>query len=114
VDQVDAEHGAGPGERHGDKRGADVLGEPSWVRQTLTAAVGLRSMKATDLVEQLRITPQAANNRLKMLVASGGVPEGLTAEHDARHEVTSQCSAGQARPAPSTSARRDAPAALCS
>ena len=51
----------------------EVLGEPSWVRETLSAAVSLRSFRASELAERLHITPQAANNRLKMLVASGAV-----------------------------------------
>lgn len=61
---------------------AEVLGEAGLLPETLKAVVQLRSFKATELAERLGITPQAANNRLKMLVASGAVareravPEG--------------------------------------
>ena len=51
----------------------EALGGPGWMSDTLSAAVGLRSFVASDLAERLGITPQAANNRLKMLVASGAV-----------------------------------------
>jgi uncharacterized protein DUF4325 len=59
-----------------------VLGGQSWLPETLKAALALRSFKAADLAERLKLTPQAANNRLKTLVASGAVirerivPEG--------------------------------------
>jgi len=65
-----------------DKGQPEVLGEPAWMHETLAAALELRSFRASDLAERLRITPQAANNRLKNLVASGAVarermvPEG--------------------------------------
>src|SRR3954451_17194196 len=60
----------------------EILGEPGWLPSTLKAALKLRSFSAADLAEDLGITPQAANNRLKVLVSSGGVartrivPEG--------------------------------------
>ena len=60
----------------------EILGHPAWMRETLTAALELRSFRASDLAERLHITPQAANNRLKGLVGSGAlareriVPEG--------------------------------------
>jgi len=60
----------------------EILGEPTWMNETLAAALDLESFRASDLAHRLRITPQAANNRLKNLVASGAVarervvPEG--------------------------------------
>jgi hypothetical protein len=59
-----------------------VLGGQSWLPETLEAALDLRSFKAADLAERLKLSPQAANNRLKTLVATGAVvrerivPEG--------------------------------------
>jgi hypothetical protein len=63
-------------------RKPQILGEVGWLPQTLRVALELHSFRATDLAERLHITPQAANNRLRMLVASGAVarervvPEG--------------------------------------
>ena len=60
----------------------EILGGPGWLPQTLTAALELRSFSAAELAELLGLTPQAANNRLAGLVATGGVvrdrvvPEG--------------------------------------
>jgi hypothetical protein len=60
----------------------EVLGGPGWLPETLAAALELRSFSAVELAERLDLTPQAANNRLAGLVASGGVvreqvvPEG--------------------------------------
>jgi len=60
----------------------EVLGGPGWLPETLSAAVELRSFSAAELAERLSLTPQAANNRLSGLVATGGVvrerivPEG--------------------------------------
>ena len=60
----------------------EILGEKGWLPATLEAALELRSFKASELAERLGITPQAVNNRMKLLVASGavarerGVPEG--------------------------------------
>ncbi|HEY5943625.1 MAG TPA: DUF4325 domain-containing protein [Solirubrobacterales bacterium] len=60
----------------------EVLGGPGWLPQTLAVAVELRSFSAAELAERLSLTPQAANNRLNGLVATGGVvrerivPEG--------------------------------------
>lgn len=51
----------------------EILGEPAWMSETLAAALELRSFRASDLAHRLHITPQAANNRLKSLVASGAV-----------------------------------------
>ena len=50
-----------------------VLGDVGWLPETLRAALALRSFSAAELAERLGITPQAANNRLRMLVASGAV-----------------------------------------
>jgi hypothetical protein len=60
----------------------EVLGEKRWLPETLKAAVELRSFSAAELGERLGLTPQAANNRLRGLVATGAVvreqliPEG--------------------------------------
>ena len=60
----------------------EVLGERGWLPATLAEAIELRSFSASDLAERLGLTPQAANNRLKLLVTSGAVvrervvPEG--------------------------------------
>lgn len=66
-----------------DKDGQpEVLGGPGWLPETLRAALELRSFSAAELAEQLGLSPQAANNRLGHLVATGGVvreqvvPEG--------------------------------------
>jgi hypothetical protein len=59
-----------------------VLGEIDWLPRTLAVAVDLHSFRASELAERLGITPQAANNRLRMLMATGAVarervvPEG--------------------------------------
>lgn len=60
----------------------EVLGERGWLPATLAAAIELQEFSASDLAGVLNLTPQAANNRLKVLVASGAVarervvPEG--------------------------------------
>lgn len=60
----------------------EALAGPSWLPETLNAALALPSFRATDLAETLGITPQATNNRLRQLVTSGAVtrvravPEG--------------------------------------
>jgi hypothetical protein len=60
----------------------EILGEPEWLPETLKAALRLRSFSASELADKLGITPQAVNNRLRLLVASGAVarervvPEG--------------------------------------
>jgi hypothetical protein len=60
----------------------EILGEREWLPATLDAAVELQSFSASDLAHKLNVSPQAANNRLKALVASGAVvrervvPEG--------------------------------------
>lgn len=55
-----------------------ALGEFAWLPETLKAALELQSFRATELAERLKITPQAANNRLRMLVASGAVARERT------------------------------------
>lgn len=60
----------------------EILGEPGWLAETLKAALELRSFRAAELADAVGLTPQAANNRLKVLVATGAVarsravPEG--------------------------------------
>jgi STAS-like domain of unknown function (DUF4325) len=60
----------------------EILGERGWLPETLQASIELQSFSANQLAERLELTPQAANNRLKLLVASGAVarervvPEG--------------------------------------
>ncbi|MHB8438517.1 MAG: STAS-like domain-containing protein [Acidimicrobiales bacterium] len=60
----------------------EILGERGWLPATLEAAMELRSFSASEVADKLNLTPQAANNRLKVLVASGAVvrqrvvPEG--------------------------------------
>ena len=56
-----------------DRSGPQVLGQRDWLPGTLMAAVEMQSFSAGQLAERLGITPQAANNRLKLLVASGAV-----------------------------------------
>jgi predicted ArsR family transcriptional regulator len=71
----------------------EVLGEVGWLPETLKAALDLRGFRASELAERLGITPQAANNRLKMLVASGAVarervvPEGGGKEFEYRTAI---------------------------
>jgi hypothetical protein len=50
-----------------------VLGESGWLAQTLQAALRLRTFRASELADALGISAQAANNRLKLVVASGAV-----------------------------------------
>jgi hypothetical protein len=54
-----------------------VVGDTVWMPETLAAAIELRSFSAHDLADRLKLTPQAANNRLKTLVASGAVARRL-------------------------------------
>jgi hypothetical protein len=55
----------------------EVLGEQRWLPETLSAALELRAFGASELAEKLGLTPQAANNRLRLLVASGAVAKEL-------------------------------------
>lgn len=60
----------------------EALAGPTWFRETVEQANDLRVFRAHDLAERLNKSPQAVNNRLKQLAASGavlrerGVPEG--------------------------------------
>lgn len=62
--------------------GFEVLGPRDWLDSTLNVAARLRSFSARELAEELDLTPQASNNRLKHLMATGAVirelviPEG--------------------------------------
>lgn len=53
--------------------GFEVLGARDWLEATLRVASELGSFSARDLAERLGLTPQAANNRLRGLLASGAV-----------------------------------------
>lgn len=55
----------------------EVLGDQGWLPDTLRAALDLKCFRASELAERLGLTPQAANNRLKLLVASGAVAREL-------------------------------------
>lgn len=44
-----------------------------WMPETLAAARRLKQFRANDLADELDMTPQASNNRLRQLVASGAV-----------------------------------------
>jgi hypothetical protein len=57
----------------GESGEPELLGEQKWLPETLKAALDLGAFRASDLAESLGLTPQAANNRLKTLVASGAV-----------------------------------------
>ncbi len=56
--------------RHGS---AEALAGPPWFRRTVTEAQRLGTFRAMDLARTLDLSPQAANNRLKQLSASGAV-----------------------------------------
>ena len=51
----------------------ETLAGPPWFRRTVAEAQRLGRFSAMDLARQLDLTPQAANNRLKQLSASGAV-----------------------------------------
>jgi hypothetical protein len=66
-----------------DRKGSiEPLAGPSWFRETVEQANDLREFSALDLAQRLNKSPQAVNNRLKQLAASGavlrerGVPQG--------------------------------------
>jgi hypothetical protein len=66
-----------------DRQGlVEALAGPSWFRETVEQANDLREFSANDLALRLNKSPQAMNNRLKQLAASGavlrerGVPKG--------------------------------------
>jgi uncharacterized protein DUF4325 len=60
----------------------EILGGPAWLPETFAKAMKLGAFSAAELAEALGISAQAANNRLRLLVASGAaareraVPEG--------------------------------------
>ncbi|MBI2778163.1 MAG: hypothetical protein HYX57_13010 [Chloroflexi bacterium] len=60
----------------------EALAGPSWFRETVELANDLREFSANDLAVRLNKSPQAVNNRLKQLAASGavlrerGIPQG--------------------------------------
>lgn len=51
----------------------EIIGQDDLLSETLSEAVQLRTFSAADIAGQLGITVQAANNRLKQLVATGAV-----------------------------------------
>jgi hypothetical protein len=51
----------------------EAIAGPSWFASTVQETNSLRDFRAADLAERLDLTPQAANNRLKQLAASGAV-----------------------------------------
>lgn len=66
------------------------------MRETLEASQRLGEFRASDLADALDVSPQAANNRLRQLVASGVVarrrvvPEGGGKEFQYRLRVLQQ------------------------
>lgn len=58
-----------------DQAGSDAepLAGPPWFRETVSQAQRLGRFSALDLARELDLSPQAANNRLKQLSASGAV-----------------------------------------
>ncbi|MGH8987957.1 MAG: hypothetical protein ACRDXC_05070 [Acidimicrobiales bacterium] len=68
----------------------EILGEPTWMNETLSAALELRSFRASDLAARLGITPQAANNRLRNLVSSGAVARERTVPEGGGKEFSYQ------------------------
>lgn len=53
--------------------GAQLLGADDVLSQTMGAAVELGDFSVLDLAEQLNLSPQAANNRLRALTRSGAL-----------------------------------------
>ena len=68
--------------RTGKRGSVETLAVPSWFRETVEHANQLREFSASELAQRLNKSPQAVNNRLKQLAASGavlrerGVPQG--------------------------------------
>lgn len=58
------------GLHHGD---AELLGADAVLDETMRVAQRLGSFSAADLAQELGLTPQAANNRLKTLMRSGAL-----------------------------------------
>jgi hypothetical protein len=57
----------------GNEAGAVLLGADEVLSTTLEEAVHLRNFNVHQLAERLDLTPQAANNRLRLLLRSGAV-----------------------------------------
>ena len=57
----------------GGQTGAELLGADDVLTSTLQEAVRLRTFNVHQLAERLDLTPQAANNRLRLLLRSGAV-----------------------------------------
>jgi hypothetical protein len=53
--------------------GAELLGADEVLASTLREAVSLRDFNVHQLAERLELTPQAANNRLRLLLRSGAL-----------------------------------------
>ncbi len=53
--------------------GAELLGADEVLASTLRAAVSLRDFNVHQFAERLDLTPQAANNRLRILLRSGAL-----------------------------------------
>jgi hypothetical protein len=51
----------------------EIIGQDDLLSATLKEAVQLKTFSAADIADRLGITVQAANNRLKQLVATGSV-----------------------------------------
>jgi hypothetical protein len=59
--------------RSGRRGALEPIAGPAWFRETVEQANQLRVFRAHDLAERLHKSPQAVNNRLKQLAASGAV-----------------------------------------
>jgi hypothetical protein len=57
----------------GGQRGAELLGADEVLETTLREAARLRNFNVHELAERLELTPQAANNRLRLLLRSGAL-----------------------------------------
>ena len=53
--------------------GLGLVGDNGWLGLTLDVAAAMGIFRANDLAERLGLTAQAANNRLRQLVATGAV-----------------------------------------
>lgn len=62
-------HALGPG----GVEGAELLGADEVLATTLREAARLRTFNVHQLAESLDLTPQAANNRLRLLLRSGAL-----------------------------------------
>lgn len=57
----------------GGQTGPELLGADDVLSSTLQAALRLRTFNVHQLAERLDLTPQAANNRLRLLLRSGAI-----------------------------------------